>query len=566
MSLTSSAGAPQPNLAWQFESSNVDSVAGVAPTTSVGPPTYNPSGKYGSSIVFNNTPGASPGTYYLKYTTGISLSTASGFTVCAWVKPLSVGVSGNQTFLCIAGQNTYFILQIDTGGTVIHLYGQNPYTVPNNINGGNFAVTQSVWIHAVMVFSGTSITTYFNGTLKDSLSLVVSPVTFSAFSLGNRSAINADSSANCEVDDVRIFNTALSATQVQAIYNAQGMPSRGVQSSFYANITAPTIYSFSSQTFSNAQATSNIGPTQSQLNTVYPSLAPTYLTSNAGIQTWTAPITGVYSLVAAGAAGGTASTIPSGGGAAGSGVVVGCQAIFQKNQIVSFIVGQLGNVQPLQTTSNIGGGGGGGSFIVDYKTGLLYIAAGGGGGASCPPTGQTSSSAGFDASYTPNGVNGGPGATDAAGGVNGNGGYIYPFGGAFGNCGGPGGGYYTGGFSGGNQQSNSALGGNSVLQGAAGGYQSNTATNLSLSAFGGFGCGGSGGNISGSVISSAGAGGGGGGGYSGGGAGGRVTRGGGGGGSYAPPGQILQQLGLCTSNGYVSISYLYPVSIQMWHS
>ena len=227
MSLTSSAGTPQPSLAWQFESSNVDYVTGLAPTTSVGPPTYNPSGKYGSSIVFNNTPGAAPGTYYLKYTTGISLSTASGFTVCAWLKPLSVGVSGNQAFLCIAGQNTYFIFQIDTGGTIIHLFGQNPYTVPNNITGGNFAVTQSVWIHAVMVFSGTSMTTYYNGTLKDSLSLVVSPVTFNALSLGNRSAINADASANCEIDDLRVYNTALTSTQVQSIYNQQGVPGRG---------------------------------------------------------------------------------------------------------------------------------------------------------------------------------------------------------------------------------------------------------------------------------------------------------------------------------------------------
>jgi hypothetical protein len=220
--------SPQPSLVWQFESSNVDSVTGLAPTTSVGPPTYNSAGKYGSSIVFNNTPGVAPGTYYLTYTTGISLSTASGFTVCAWLKPLAVGVSGNQTFLSIAGQNTFFIFQIDGSATNIHLYGQNPFTVPNSINGSAFSVTQSTWFHAVMVFSGTSITTYYNGTLKDSLSLVVSPVTFSSIGLGNRSAINADSAANGELDDLRVYNTALTAAQVQAIYGTSGMPSRQV--------------------------------------------------------------------------------------------------------------------------------------------------------------------------------------------------------------------------------------------------------------------------------------------------------------------------------------------------
>jgi hypothetical protein len=254
--------SPQPSLVWQFESSNVDSVTGLAPTTSVGPPTYNSAGKYGSSIVFNNTPGAAPGTYYLTYTTGISLSTASGFTVCAWLKPLAVGVSGNQTFLSIAGQNTFFIFQIDGSATNIHLFGQNPFTVPNNINGGSASVTQSTWIHAVMVFSGTSITTYYNGTLKDSLSLVVSPVTFSSIGLGNRSAINADSAANCELDDLRVYNTALTAAQVQAIYGTSGMPSRQVltgtplftQLSAYATSSAVGAFSLRAVNGTSARA------------------------------------------------------------------------------------------------------------------------------------------------------------------------------------------------------------------------------------------------------------------------------------------------------------------------
>jgi hypothetical protein len=221
---------PLPQYAWSFDGTTTDYVSGLTGTTSVGPPTYNSAGKYGSSIVFNNTPGASPGTYYLTYTTGISLSTASGFTVCAWIKPLAVGVSGNQAFLSIGGQNTFFMFQIDGSATNIHLFGQNPFTVPNNINGSAFSVTQSTWIHAVMVFSGTSITTYYNGTLKDSLSLVVSPVTFSALGLGNRSAVNADSAANGELDDLRIFDRALTSAQVQSIYNQQGVPGRGVLS------------------------------------------------------------------------------------------------------------------------------------------------------------------------------------------------------------------------------------------------------------------------------------------------------------------------------------------------
>jgi hypothetical protein len=107
------------------------------------------------------------------------------------------------------------------------LYGQNPFSVPNVIQGAEQTVTESQWIHASMVFSGTSITTYYNAVNKDNLSLVVSPVTFTALSLGNRAAINADQAAKCEIDDLRIYNTALTAAQVKSIYNQQGVPGRG---------------------------------------------------------------------------------------------------------------------------------------------------------------------------------------------------------------------------------------------------------------------------------------------------------------------------------------------------
>lgn len=233
MSLTYSGGGvmPAPQLAWDFQSSNVDYVSSLSPTTSVGPPTYNSGGKYGTSIVFNNTPGASPGAYYLKYTTSISLSTAIGFTICAWIKPLAIGANstGSQRYLAISDSQTFFFFGTNSSGSTMFLYGQNPFSVPNVIQGAEQTVTESQWIHASIVFSGTSIRTYYNAVNKDNLSLVVSPVTFTALSLGNRAAINADQAAKCEIDDLRIYNTALTTAQVQAVYQSQGMPSRGVQ-------------------------------------------------------------------------------------------------------------------------------------------------------------------------------------------------------------------------------------------------------------------------------------------------------------------------------------------------
>jgi len=682
----------------------------------VGTPTYVP-GKYGQAIQFVNTPPTSSQALYYTIPSSVG-SMVNGLTVSFWLNPQSLPNAQNQTYVFIdgpiVGSTGAFWMFMNNGNTTTALlYGQNPSggLYYPGVNGP--VVPQGSWTHMTGVwtpYTGTSntMTLYVNGVFAQSI-YYANSFTINRLTL----ATNGGSRGSpCTIDDLRIFNTALTATQVQAVYNAQGILNRGIFTTQIPSVSGYTYVPFSalpasftlvqtstgnawtintgsnqirdgtwggdpvltmvpsqpgdiysarnpgiwyrlagnsnyvrhfslvmltngytpgsfdfawafylqngttnqikiwnpfpgdgvgywvqsglqtagriaisttdpnqahvytisstistyfqgvppfSQVFSNAQATSNIGPTQIQLNATYPSIAPVYLTSNTGIQTWTVPVTGVYSLIAAGAAGGSSSNVAYGAslGTPGRGVIVGCQAIFQKSQVLSLIVGQKGVSAVLQTTSNIGGGGGGGSFIVDFKTGTLYIAAGGGGGSSASPAGGSYSGdpSGFDASYGQDGVAGG----GVPGGTGGNGGFAFT-GGSTGQAGGSGGGFYTNGGSGIGPPFQAGQGGFAVLNGAQGGLSAN---NLNFTnSFGGFGCGaGGGGNLS--IIISGGAAGGGGGGYSGGGSGVRHGPGGGGGGSYVPIGQTMQQLGYCTSNGYISITYLYPVSTQM---
>jgi hypothetical protein len=530
---------PQPQYAWDFNGTTTDYVSGLAPSTTGGAPIYV-AGKYNQAINFPNSvnTGTSGATHYLTYTTNFNYTTGTSFFF--WVNFNFGGV-----FAQVILETNSINIFLDQSNRLQSFDGAGLSFPATTIQIGT-------WYHVGLVVANGTRTAYLNGV--STTAATTQTGARSSFSIGG--SPGSIYSAWCSYDDLRVYNTALTSVQVNDIYNQQGVPGRGaLQALIYSNISSPTLYSFSSQIFSNAQATSNIGPTQSQLNTVYPSLAPTYLTSNTGIQTWTVPVTGTYSIVAAGAVGGTGS---SGGGTAGRGVIVGCQAIFQKNQVISIIVGQAGVSAALQTTSNIGGGGGGGSFIVDYSTGYLYIAAGGGGGASA----QGISPSGFDASFGQDGVNGTSSGTSGTnvspGGTGGNGGASFPGGGSNGNAGGGGGGFYTNGgqvFSG-----QPGQGGFAVLNGAQGGLSSNV-LNFTNS-FGGFGGGGgSGGHFQ--VVSSVGAGGGGGGGYSGGGAGSRAGLGAGGGGSYVPLGQTMTQIGYCTSNGYVSINYLAPVAVKL---
>ena len=267
-----------------------------------------------------------------------------------------------------------------------------------------------------------------------------------------------------------------------------------------------TLYTFTAFTFDNAGATGRTGPDLSACRTRYATTAPTatwaqnssYLnmTSDAsGIQLWTVPATGTYTIRAVGAAGGNPGTF-------GRGRDIQTSTILTKGEVIRILVGQLGTAV---LSINEGGGGGGGTFVV-RGTQTPIIVAGGGGGRGGSPANQYVNS---NAINTTSGNKGGDGSgtLSGAGGIDGAGGS------AAGNYAAGGGGLLGGGGS-----VNSSIGGASFIGGGVGGV-GGTGQN------GGFGGGGG---------TEGGTGGGGGGGYSGGG-GGRDPPwpSGGGGGSFA---------------------------------
>jgi hypothetical protein len=95
-------------------------------------------------------------------------------------------------------------------------------------------LTVGEWDHHCFVLSNVGATSsntiatyYYNGTNKGTANIQRTNgfSTFSALDLGYRSGSN-NSGAWCSVDDLRMFDTPLSAAQVQTIYAAQGMPNQ----------------------------------------------------------------------------------------------------------------------------------------------------------------------------------------------------------------------------------------------------------------------------------------------------------------------------------------------------
>jgi len=161
--------------------------------------------------------------------------------------------------------------------------------------------------------------------------------------------------------------------------------------------------------FSNAGIMGRIGPTQAQVDANYSgtNLEGDINMTDQGIQEWTVPTTGTYTIKAVGAQGGNGQNYVGGLGAEMTGV-------FQLNagQVLKILVGQQGGSHSSYNT----GGGGGGTFVVKSDNTPLIIAGGGsgGGGNSNSDNGQPGLS----------GTSGGSGSQNNqyAGGTNGSGG------------------------------------------------------------------------------------------------------------------------------------------------
>jgi hypothetical protein len=213
-----------------------------------------------------------------------------------------------------------------------------------------------------------------------------------------------------------------------------------------------------------------------------------------GIQEWTVPSTGNYTIDARGAKGG-------GDGVPGNGAKMVGTFSLTAGQVLKIVVGQQGIKENDYIVTYHAGGGGGGSFVYNNTSTTLLIAAGGGGGngasyvgyggitsttdgntGSAGNGGATAPEGNSGAGYSGNGILGGHNQTTIAysflngsvGGVGASGG-----GTGYGGFGGGGGEGYAdggggGGYSGGNTQSNEygGFGGGSYN---AGTNQTNTA-------------------------------------------------------------------------------------------
>jgi glucuronoarabinoxylan endo-1,4-beta-xylanase len=146
------------------------------------------------------------------------VSSLVNFTVAVWINPASLD-SWARIFDFGTSTNNYMFLTVDPGGSDKPRFaittGSGEQTVSSSVT-----LTANTWTHLAVTLSGTSATLYLNGTVVGTSS----NMTLSPYSLGTTthnylgdSQFSNDPTFKGLLDDFRIYERALSASEIQAM-------------------------------------------------------------------------------------------------------------------------------------------------------------------------------------------------------------------------------------------------------------------------------------------------------------------------------------------------------------
>ena len=169
-------------------------------------------GKYGQAAVFNGSSS--------KIVLPTSTFSPSTFTLSAWCNVTSD--TAENTILELFDNQTYpnhttIVFAAGSSGYSSRFLFRNYTTNQYNYNPSG-TVQKNVWKHYAMTYDGSTVKSYIDGSLVDSGSLTLSNTvgTITSIQLGLSSGTRY---LNGAIDQVRIFSSALTSTQVTKLYN-----------------------------------------------------------------------------------------------------------------------------------------------------------------------------------------------------------------------------------------------------------------------------------------------------------------------------------------------------------
>jgi hypothetical protein len=185
--------------------------SGLANNAVLANTTWTPSGRFGSAVVFNGT------TSWATVADNVTLDLTTGMTLSAWVRPTS-----------ITGDYRTIMLKESAPGLAYALYSNDGASRPPAgyintgasdiaaIAGANLAL--DTWTHVAVTYNGTAMQVFVNGALVRTTANAGAIVTSTGpLRIGGNSVWGEYFAGT--IDEVRVYNRALTAAEIQADMN-----------------------------------------------------------------------------------------------------------------------------------------------------------------------------------------------------------------------------------------------------------------------------------------------------------------------------------------------------------
>jgi fibronectin type 3 domain-containing protein len=202
--------APALVAAYAFDEgagTTVNDLSGSGNTGTIVNAAWTTAGKYGDALSFG-------GNAYVNIPDTPSLELSTGMTLEAWVNPTIV--SNNWRDVLYKGNDNYYLSAtssngavpdgaVRVGSTYLDTYGTAP-------------LTANTWTHLAVTYDGSSTVLYVNGSQVSSTAFSGSIITSTnALQIGGDTFYGQYFSGT--IDEVRVYNTPLTATQIQTDMN-----------------------------------------------------------------------------------------------------------------------------------------------------------------------------------------------------------------------------------------------------------------------------------------------------------------------------------------------------------
>jgi fibronectin type 3 domain-containing protein len=173
--------------------------------------TWSTSGKFGSALSFNGT------NNIVNISDSASLDLTTGETLEAWVNPTALGNAWRTVlFKEQSGNFAYDLYANGTGASKVP--AAEVYIGADRTVGGTAQLALNTWAHLAATYDGNALRLYVNGTQVGQLLQVGSIATSTgALRIGGNTPFGEYFAGL--IDEVRIYNRALSATEIQSDMN-----------------------------------------------------------------------------------------------------------------------------------------------------------------------------------------------------------------------------------------------------------------------------------------------------------------------------------------------------------